>query len=363
MRIAIDASKIETQHKTGTEYYAWELITGLLRELPEDDEILLYSRNPLPAEVLELHPRALNRVIPGQFMWTLWHLSRALGSDRPDVFYTPASILPPFGRPKKSYVVIHGLEYEAFPQAYSFFRFWHLATFTLLSAKWAYKIITPSESTKKDLVSEYNVPAGKVSVIHSGVPDIQSEGGIRSEVVELAGQQYLFWIGRKEVRKNLELLVEVFDLIQADYPELQLVLAGKEGYGYADIHNLIQESPAKDRIIELGFVTDAEKQELYDHATAFVFPSWYEGFGFPILEAMRAGVPVMASTQSSLPEIGENAAVYAEPDDPAEWERELRGILDTPETRQAMIKRGHEQWKKYSFEQTVQETVDCITGP
>ncbi len=363
MRIAIDASKIETEHKTGTEYYSWELITGILDLSDESHEILLYSRKPLPTEILERHPRVLNRVVPGRFMWTLWHLPWAMRADAPDVFYTPASIVPPFGRPKKSFVVIHGLEYEAFPQAYSFFRFWHLATFTLLSAKWAYRVIVPSHSTKHDLVSEYNIDQDTVQVIHSGVPARHEDGEIRSQVVDITNEQYLLWIGRKETRKNLELLISLFEAIQADYPELKLVLAGKEGFGYSEIRTLIQKSSASDRIIELGFVSDAEKQELFDHATVFVFPSWYEGFGFPILEAMRAGVPVMASTQSSLPEIGGNAAVYAEPDDPTEWERELRGILDNPETRQALIKRGYDQWQKFSFDQTVEETLDCITGP
>ncbi len=364
MKIAIDASKVNLRSKTGTEKYAYEMVTELLTQLEEEHTIFLYTQEELPQEILDAHPHITQRIVSWPVRgWTLFGLSLALRKDTPDVFYTPASILP-LWHPKKSYPVIHGLEYEAFPQAYSFLRFWHLAVFTLLSAKWAKTVIVPSESTKNDLTQEYNISKDKVVVIHSGI-DVRRESDdvLSNYIQQLSQYTYLFWIGRKESRKNVEMTIDIFDELKKDYPDLKLILAGKEGFGYRDIQARIQKSPHSHDVIEVGFVNEVERDYLYHNAEVFLFPSWYEGFGYPILEAFQAEVPVITSDSSSLPEIGGDAT-RSLPIDGEEhliqWVRVVKVLLDKPETRNVWIEQGKQRLEKFHLQDSVKKTKKVL---
>lgn len=363
MKIAIDASKMEIQTKTGIESYATAVILELLKQIDNSHQVLLYTQSPLPQEILHLHPGAEERHLPYHWGWTLWTLSRAMRRDSPDVFYSPVGVLPLI-HPQKSYVVIHGLEFEVFPQAYSLFRFWHLAIITWLTSKRARHIITPSASTKQDLIFEYNVVPDTVSVISSGLlPSLYENGHVSSYIQNLASEKYLFWIGSKELRKNVEMVIEVFNRIKADYPEYKLILAGLEGFGYQSIKRMIGDSPYREDIIEVGFVSNAERNVLYQGADLFLFPSWYEGFGFPVLEAMQAGIPVVSSNQSSLPEIIGNAGVLCDPDNPDMWEQKVRKLLTDSEKYQDLVEKGPEQASKFSLEDMVSQTLEILYKP
>lgn len=364
MKIAIDASKVNLCCKTGTEKYAYEMVAELLNQLEDEHTVLLYTQEPLPEEISIAHPNISQRVITWRGSgWTLFGLSLALWKDKPDIFYTPASILP-LWHPKKSYPVIHGLEYEAFPQAYSFFRFWHLAVFTLLSAKRAEKVIVPSQSTKNDLCQEYNIPEDKVIVVPSGLNINAPSQGLLSEYIkQLSDYTYLFWIGRKESRKNVEMTIDIFDELKPDYPELKLILAGKEGFGYKDIQDRRRKSPYCEDIIEVGFVNEVERDYLYQNAEVFLFPSWYEGFGYPILEAFQAGVPVVTSDSSSLPEVGGDAVRSLPLDgekDLSQWVRVIKVLLDTPETRHIWIEKGRQRLQEFTLQKSVQKTKKVL---
>lgn len=360
MKIAIDASKLEVNNKTGTEYYAQELILGLLKSIPKTNQIILYSSQPLPTEILSLHSNISNHIIKQKFMWTLWGLSWALFKDKPDRFYTSASIIPPI-HPKKSIIVIHGLEYEAFPQAYSLFRFWHLAIFTKLSAIWAATIITPTQSTKDDLSSEYEINPDKIQVIPSGIPELSDieDSAIRDEILNLGDTQYLLSIGRQELRKNILTIIAAFNLLKSSHLNLKLVLAGHPGYGYREIKQSINNSPYKDDILNLGHITDAEKLQLYKKAKLVLYPSYYEGFGFPILEALQQGVPVIASDIPSSREVGGDMVQYVEVDDITAWSQIISQSIDSSpdiETRQAR----QDYSQKFNFNSTIKQTQDII---
>jgi glycosyltransferase involved in cell wall biosynthesis len=360
MKIAIDASKLEVKNKTGTEYYAQNLILGLLKSIPVNHHIILYSRAPLAREILDLHPNITNHIIKMKFLWTLYGLSLALLKDKPDRFYTPASIIPPI-HPKNSITVIHGLEYEAFPQAYSLFRFWHLAIFTKLSAKWASNIITPSQSTKDDLSSEYEINPDKIKVISSGIPslDINQKDKIKTTITELEDRDYLLFVGRKESRKNLITIIEAFDLVKLSHPDLKLVLAGIQGYGYQDIVKAIDKSEYKKDIINLNRVNNLEKLILYKYTKAFLYPSFYEGFGFPILEALQQGVPVIASDIPSSREIGKDMIEYIEVENVRAWAKAMIGALKKSQTK-SEIQARQEYTQKFDFKDTIEKTKNII---
>jgi|LakMenE01Jun11ns_1017448.scaffolds.fasta_scaffold9914123_3 glycosyltransferase involved in cell wall biosynthesis len=360
MKIAIDASKLEVNNKTGTEYYAQNLILGLLKSLPDTHQIILYSQKPLSKSILDLHCNVTNRIIKTKFLWTLLGLSLALLKDKPDIFYTPASIIPPI-HPKKSIIVIHGLEYEAFPQAYSLFRFWHLAIFTKLSAIWASTIITPSQSTKDDLAGEYEINPNKIQVIQSGVPvlDLNKNEKIKSTITELYNEPYLLFIGRKELRKNLITIIEAFNLVKLSHQDLKLVLAGISGYGYQEIAKAIDKSEYKKDIINLNRVNNLEKLTLYKNSKAVLYPSYYEGFGFPILEALQQGIPVIASDIPSSREIGNSMIEYVEVEDIRAWAKAIIKIVDTDLTKEN-IKALKTYSQKFNFTDTIVCTKNII---
>ena len=360
MKIAIDASKLEVVNKTGTEYYAEELILGLLKSIPNEHEIILYSHKSLDPSILNLHPKTVNHIIQNKFLWTLWGLSLALLKDKPDRFYTPASIIPPI-HPKKSIIVIHGLEYEAFPQAYSLFRFWHLAIFTKLSAMWASNVITPSQSTKDDLVSEYEIKEDKVKVIPSGIPplNITSTDKIRSKILALDNTDYLLILGRKELRKNIITIIEAFNLVKLSHPNLKLVLAGIPGYGYNDITKKIQNSEYKKDILDLSHINEAEKLYLYKKTKSVLYPSFYEGFGFPILEALQQGITVIASDIPSSREVGASMIEYIEPDNIKAWAKAIRAKVQNKPS-EAEIKARQKYSQQFDFKDTITKTKNII---
>lgn len=360
MKIAIDASKLEVKHKTGTEYYAQELIFGLLKTLPAEFSIILYSHKPLDKSILRLHPNTHNHIIKNKFLWTLWGLSLALLRDKPDSFYTPASIIPPI-HPQKSIIVIHGLEYEAFPQAYSLFRFWHLAIFTKLSAKWASNVITPSQSTREDLSSEYEINPDKITVIPSGIPplNINSTDKIRSNILALDNTDYLLILGRKELRKNIITIIEAFDLVKLSQPNLKLVIAGSPGYGYTEITKTIQNSEYKKDILDLSHINEAEKLYLYQKTKAVLYPSFYEGFGFPILEALQQGITVIASNIPSSREVGTSMIEYIEPDNIKAWAKAIIiSLQQKPSKSEIQSRQKYSQ--QFDFKDTIVKTKNII---
>jgi len=353
MRIAIDASPATKEKKTGIEGYAAAVITELLKQ-DRENEFLLYAKEPVPEEIIGDHPRAKTRLINWPRLWSLGGLSKAVWQDSPDVLFVPAGIIPPI-HPRRSFVVVHGLEYEAFPQSYSLVQFWHLVVFTRWSAWRARTVFVPSERTKYDLAGEYGVCPEKIQVAYPGLP-ARSESPAKApseRVAEVAEKTFLFWLGRKERRKNVETLVSAFEMLRERGREgLFLVLAGPAGEGYEDLRRQMEQSSARERIYDWDYITDEERAYLYAHAECFVFPSFYEGFGIPVLEAQSHGTPVVASNASSLPEAGSEACLYASPESPAAFTQQIELLLRNPELRTHLQEAGKEHAARVSFEHT-----------
>lgn len=224
-------------------------------------------------------------------------------------------------------------------------------------------MIVPSESTKHDLSSEYNIHPDTITVIHSGIRAPEYSGNIRENVQECVNSPYIFWIGRKELRKNIERIVETFEAVKQEHPDLRLILAGSEGYGYKDISRRIQDSSYREDIIELGRVSESEKAFLYQHAEVFLFPSWYEGFGYPVLEAFAHGVPVIAAEASSLPELVGDAGITL----PIEgerchtlWVRATQNLIQNPSRKAYWRDKGFVRLQDFSFEKAVQKTCRVL---
>jgi glycosyltransferase involved in cell wall biosynthesis len=230
------------------------------------------------------------------------------------------------------------------------------------------KIIAPSISTKNDLIECLNTPEEKIDVVYNAVsphyapasPDcdheeIKRKFGIRNK--------YIFFAGNLEPRKNLIRLMEAFNMSRSKLGEdYQLVICGKKGWLYKDILQTYEKLKMDDDIILTNYVTEEDLLSLYQCADIFAFPTLYEGFGFPPLEAMGCGVPVIASNVSSLPEIVGDAALLVDPLDTAQISEAIVTMANSESLRKQLIEKGLKQSAKFSWEDTARKTLDVYAS-
>ena len=363
MKIGIDASRAFTKERTGTEEYSYQLIKNLAMVDFKNHQFFLYTRKN-PIIDFDLPDNFQLKVIPLNKFWTQIGLASEMMKNKPDVLFIPAYAVPQI-HPAKTIVTIHGLEFKYFPECYSLKERFILELNTKLSIKLASKIITPSESTKNDLVKFYKVDDSKISVVYHGTG---SQKFIKSKVHKVKSDEFnILFIGRLEKRKNIVNLIKAFELFKnqlrrrhSRMSPSQLILSGKKGFGFQEIKKTIQESLYKKDIILKDYISEKEKDELYKNADLFVLPSFYEGFGLPILEAMSYGVPVVCSNNSSLPEVTGDAGLFFDPNNIQEIAEAINKIFNDDDLRNKMIEKGFENVERFSWEKCVRETVGVL---
>ena len=286
----------------------------------------------------------------------------------------------PILAPGKFVVTIHDLILTHFPTVRATTRqhaLYYLKNFAyrlvILSAlKHSRRIITVSEFTKKDIVDKFKIKPEKIVVTYEGVANL-TKGRDSLFVSKLDNreilaqyhipQNFLLYVGNAYPHKNLEILLRVFSRLHGEYPDLRLVLVGKLDYFYERVReaarslNLWQKENINSPIIFPGYVPDAQLEILYAEARAYIFPSLYEGFGLPPLEAMAKGCPVLSSDRASLPEVLGDAAVYFNPEDEAEMVLKIKEVLTDKELRAGLIERGLAQAKRYNWWECARETL------
>jgi len=293
-----------------------------------------------------------------------------------DVLFVPAHTVP-LKHPENTLVTIHGLEYEFCPEAYSFWANKYMRWSIKNSCRWAKAIISVSENTKKDLIKLYAVSEEKIRVIQEGYDNNFKFqiSNFKSSSNDKIIKPYLLFVARLEERKNIVGIIKTFEILKEKYQiPHQLVLAGKPGFGYDKIIQKLQTTRLdsqrlvdarranyKKDIVLPGFVTDEKKWELLKNADAFLFPTFYEGFGIPVLEAQSVGVPVVASSNSSLEEVCDHSAAMVDPNEPEEIAERTNVLLQDKSYRDDIIKRGYENVKRFSWEKCAQEIAKIIT--
>lgn len=353
MIIGIDASRASTRQKTGTEIYSYNLIKNLA-SIDQRNKYVLYTNRALKFDFLL--PRNFKvKIMSFPRFWTQIRLAWEMLVNQPDILFIPAHTIP-WIHPKNTVVTIHGLEYEYFSKAYSKFNLWHLRKTTRLAVKWAKKIITVSENTKRDLIKFYGAKDDQVKVIHLGYRKLT----VKDRKLKIKKPYFLF-VGRLEKRKNLIRIIKAFAELKKDkeIPH-QLILAGKPGYGYEQIKCSIKDLGLENEIILPGYISDDDLPYLLKKADIFLYPSLYEGFGMPILEAMSFGIPVITSNISSMPEIAGKAALLVNPKNSEEIAKAIWQILINKKLKENLIKKGREQIKKFSWEKCARETLELL---
>ncbi len=373
MLIGIDASRAFIKQRTGIEEYSYQVIKHLVGTghcpVPTGTAVVLYTRKNQKID-FDLPENWKIKIINFPYLWTQIGLSLELLFHPVDVLFVPAHTVP-FIHSDNTIVTIHGLEYEIMPEAYSFWERIYMHFSIKNSCRWAKKIISVSENTKRDLMRLYKVPEEKIKVVYEGYEDnFSAQGG------SALGGKYLLFIGRLEKRKNILGIIKAFDILKEKYKiPHKLVLAGNFGYGEKEIKNKIEKSNYKKDIILLGFIGEEEKWQLLKNADVFLFPSFYEGFGLPILEAQSAGVPVIAGNNSSMPEIIGMAETHsvetrliaslrqlADPNNFQEIAEKTYKIISDKNLKEEIIKKGFENVKRFSWEKCADEIAGILTG-
>jgi len=354
MNIGIDASRAFIKNRTGIEEYSYQVIKNLRNDL-KDSQVFLYLRKNQEVD-FELPENWMVKKINFPRLWTQLGLSLEMLFHPVDVLFVPAHTVP-FIHPKNTIVTIHGLEYEFCPKAYSFWEKLYMRWSIKNSCRWAKKIIVVSENTKKDLQKLYSVPAKKMQVVYEGYENNIEVESIGRNIPE----EYLFFVGRLEERKNILGIISAFEILKEKYhAPHKLVLAGKFGYGAEKIKAKIEESQFKYEIILKGFVSDEEKFGLLKNADVFLFPTFYEGFGIPILEAQSMGTPVVASKNSSILEVTGESALLVDPKDSKEIAEAIYKIIRNEEVKKDLSQKGLENVKRFSWSKCAEEIVKII---
>ena len=349
--IGLDASRSVVPQPTGTELYSRYLIEALLSHAPDRFSFRLYFNQSPQAEFRSQNSEA--RILQFPRLWTHLRLSTEMVLHAPDLLFVPAHVLPII-HPRRSVVTVHDLGYLYFPEAHPPRQRWYLDRSTRWHARTAAHLLADSAATKRDLIERYHANPDRITVAYPGldpaVQRVDDPGEIaRAKTKYHIDSEYLLYLGTIQPRKNLQRLIDAF--ASCNLP-LALVLAGRRGW-YAD--ELLKQ--ANERVKFIGYADAADKNALLSGATAFVFPSLYEGFGFPVLEAMACGVPVLCSNTSSLPEVAGEAARLVNPLDADDLARGLREIVLNEDLRRTLIERGQGQAQQFTWQGCAEATL------
>lgn len=360
--VGLEATRANKNYKTGTEWYAWHLLQEF-KKLDKTNNFVIYYNKNLAGDLKDVPDNFYLKSLPWPFkkFWTHLRLAWELTIRPVDKFFA-TNALPIFGR-GETIVTIHDLGFYKNPELYHPLERIYQKLSHQLAIWRADKIITISETTKQDIIKYFPRAKNKIKVIYLGY-DHSSFQPIKSEDKKIFIDQheypdkFLLYIGRLENKKNILNLIKAYQKTSRKWP---LVLAGRPGnYGYREIEDLAKSKDLIGDLMLLGYVSQNNYPKLMASASAFVFPSKFEGFGLPVLEAMASGVPVLCSNISALKEIAQDAALYFDPDNIEDIAEKIENIFTDQEQRSSLIDKGLIRAKDFSWAKSAEETLKYI---
>ena len=365
LTVGIDASRAARARRTGTETYSLEIIKALAKCSPDYLRLRLYTPHPPQHTDWPASAQVETRVIPWPRLWTHLRLAAELRQHPPDRLFVPAHVLPLYC-PVPALVTVHDLGYKHYPAAHRPFDRWYLDWTTRRHTRVARYILADSQATKQDLIDFYQADPQRISVVYLG----RDESLTREDdplIIERTKAKYgvdgdyLFYLGTLHPRKNLVQLIEAFQLAMPQLPlTLKLVIAGQKGWLYDEIFTRVQTLGMTERILLPGYIDDADKPALLSGALAYVFPSLYEGFGLPVLEAMACQTPVLTSNVSSLPEVAGDAALLVDPHSSNDIAAGLVRLTTDTDLRHRLIEQGLRQIEKFSWDKAANQILEIL---
>ncbi|MBM3188064.1 MAG: glycosyltransferase family 4 protein [Chloroflexi bacterium] len=371
MLVGIDASRAVVPEPTGTENYTRHLVRALLR-LGAAHRFRLYFRSTPPETLFLADERVEHCVIPWPRLWTHTRLAWETLRRPPDVLYVLAHVLP-LVHPPRCVVTVHDLGYLHYPQAHGRRQRLYLDWATRRDVHVAQRIIADSQATREDLVAHYHVHPDKIVVAYpagaDGLAPVRDPLALAAVQARYqTGERYFLYLGSLQPRKNLAMLISVFgELVEGGAlgQDVRLVLAGKPAWLAEGILTQARDPRLAGRVVLPGYVPGEDLAPLLSGALAFVYPSLYEGFGLPVLEAMTCGTPVVCSSSSSLPEVAGDAALLFDPTDREALAQAMSRIQDDQVLREDLIARGLERARRFTWTacaETVLSVLEDVGG-
>jgi glycosyltransferase involved in cell wall biosynthesis len=364
--IGLDASRAARAQPTGTETYALELIKAMARLASPAYRLRLYTPHPPQTGDWPDNAAVETRLIPWPRLWTHLRLSAELWRHPPQVLFVPAHVLP-LSCPVPAVVTVHDLGYHYYPQAHRPWDRRYLEWTTRRHTRLARHLIVDSQATRQDLIDIYRAGSARISVVYLGRDESLAPVTEPQRLAEVKARYkiegpYLCYVGTLHPRKNLIRLVEAFAqaLNLTPQPELKLVIAGQPGWLYNQLLQRVQALGLAGRVIFPGYIAAEDKPALLSGAVAYLFPSLYEGFGLPVLEAMACGVPVLTSRSSSLPEVAGPAALLVEPSDTTAIATGLVQLLTQPDLRRQLVEQGFRQMLNFSWQKAAEQVYQIL---
>ena len=370
MRIAIDGRTL-TGRFTGDRTY-WRNLLRVMPCLAPDNTFLVYSRTPIPKEELSDLPNLECRIVEARSerLWTLTALPNAARQDHADLIHVQYTIPPRRLCPCPVVTTVHDISFRLYPH---WFPLKHRLLMNLTvpaSMRQADAVITDSRSSRADILRVYKLPEDKISAIPLGLPEGFGTDGDPEEARRFVAEKYgltepfLLAVGTMQPRKNLRMLARAFGQAKKRFhiPHT-LAFVGKAGWGTEE-NTLRDEAEAGGGDVAVralrfpGYVDDADLPRLYRACTALAHPALYEGFGFPPLEAMACGTPVLVSDRPALPELVGEAAFVVPATDEQAWAEALFRIVDDTDLRREMILRGPLRAARFTWESTARRTLE-----
>ncbi len=352
--------------RAGLGRYA-ESLARALHPLAPEEMALFFNRESGVEPLSGLEAQPTRTVALGYKPWRMIVLAAqgaGMGFDRffPDarLFHATEHLLPPF-RHLPTVLTVHDLIFRHLPQHHKRLNRWYLNLAMPLYVRRATHLIAVSEATRRDLMAAYGVPAEKITVIYEAAdPRFGPRDALEQQTIRAnygLPPAYFLYLGTIEPRKNLLRLLRAWEPLYLAGEAPPLVIVGKRGWLSEPFFEAVERSPAREGLILTGYVLDDDLPALIAAATAFVFPSLYEGFGLPPLEAMACGTPVLCSNRSSLPEVVGDAALLFDPTDEEAIRAAMRRIWADEALREALRRRGMARAKRFSWRRTAEETL------
>src|SRR3989344_2906987 len=351
MTIGYDASRAFIRNRTGTENYSYQLLRALA-EIDQKNTYKVYVRPGFSLE--EKWPSNFQfSVLNFQYLWTQIGLGLQTFKEKLDVLFVPAHTLPIIHKPGlKTVVTVHDLGAEYLPKMHQLKQQLYLKYITKYQLTSATKLIAVSKATKGDLVKKVGIDPKKVAVIYEGFN--RDFKPAKTDIKSYSKEWYYLFVGTIQPRKNLERIIEAFS---RQTSVLRLLIVGGKGWLSDDIYQLPKKLGIEERVKFLGHVADEELAKLYSGAEALLFPSLFEGFGLPILEAQACGCPVITSNLSSMPEVAGKGALFVNPYSVDEIEGAMEKVMKDSKLKENLIKEGYKNIKKYSWKKCAKETL------
>jgi glycosyltransferase involved in cell wall biosynthesis len=367
MKIALVGYEANIKDRVGSNQYAFELMKALY-VLDQKNQYTVYlPTRPLP-DLPKTRSNWQYKIVGPKKLWNIFGLPLALFSQKPkpDIIFNPGHYSPLLA-PAPLVVTIMDLGYLRYPEHFTKKIYWKLKLWTALSIKKASHLLTISEATKNDIIRYYKIDSDKITVGYPGYdrknfqfPISKFQIGKVKEKYKIKGD-YILFLSTLKPSKNIEGLLEAFRRLTPHVSRISLVIAGKKGWMFETIFEKVKDLGLKDKVIFTDFIDEGDVPALMAGAKVFVLPSFWEGFGIPVVEAMAVGTPVVVSNVGSLPEVAGGAGVIVGPKNPESIAKGIKKVLhfDTLEYR-SLVEKGRERTRIFNWEECAKTTIKVL---